>query len=69
MAIRMRARRKRGNKKRGLAKGSSDITITPAQRKSVLSTLAALQKDAKDIALKIEDVQNTLCEVDFCGTG
>lgn len=66
MAIKKRARGKRGNRKRRLATGSTEIRITAKQRRSVLDTLAGLQKDAKDLALNIEDIKKILCRVDFC---
>lgn len=67
MVAKKRAKGKKGNKKRP-ARGSSEITITPAQRRRVIDTLKAIKKDVEDIELRIEGVQTTLCNVDFCSS-
>lgn len=67
MANKKRARGKRGKKKKP-AKGGNEVVITPAQKRRVLTTLGDLKKDAQDLALGIQGVQDFLCKVDFCSS-
>ena len=67
MAARKRAKKKRGGKKKS-AKEGNEVVITPAQKRRVLTTLGDLKKDAEDLALGIQGVQDFLCKVDFCSS-